>query len=85
MGGGRLAVLSQPAIQQNPTGFCLILTEEIRGICIFLNIHGRQKNCKRIGAGAGGGAAGALDINSHDAAPRKDFETMVFFEAEMGE
>ena len=83
-----MAVLSQPAIRQNPAGFCLILTEEIRGICIFLNIHGRQKNCKRIGAGAGGGAAGALDINSHDAprkaAPRKNFETRVFFEAENG-
>ena len=36
----------------------------------------------------GGGAAGALDINSHDAprkaAPRKIFETRVFFEAENG-
>ncbi len=46
------------------------------------------KNCQKIGAGAGGGAAGALDINSHDAprkaAPRKDFETRVFFEAENG-
>ena len=79
-----MAGLSQPAIRQNPAGFCLILTEEIRGICIFLNIHGRQKDCKRIGAGAGGGAAGALDINSHDAAPRKNFETRVFFEAENG-
>ena len=42
------------------------------------------KKCKRIGAGAGGGAAGALDINSHDAAPRKKFETRVFSEAENG-
>ena len=67
MGGGRLAVLSQPAIRQNlVVKFC----------------------CKEIGAGAGGGAAGALDINSHaaprKAAPRKKFETRVFFEAENG-
>ncbi len=46
-----------------------------------------SKNAK-IGAGAGGGAAGALDTNSHDAprkaAQRKNFETRVFVEAENG-
>ena len=46
------------------------------------------KKCQKNGAGAGGGAAGALDINSHaaprKAAQRKIFETMVFFEAENG-
>ena len=44
-----------------------------------------KKIAKKIGAGAGGGAAGALDKLSHEAAPRKIFETRVFFEAEMGE
>ena len=44
--------------------------------------------CKEIGAGAGGGAAGALDKlyidQSHEAALRKIFETRVFSEAENG-
>ena len=67
MGGGRLAVLSQPAIRQNLV------------VKFF---------CKKIGAGAGGGAAGALDKlyidQSHEAALRKIFETRVFSEAENG-